>query len=90
MLEDVVLVPLDDSPVELLPPGSGYPEPTRGHLTQGGNGRRAFEVALQVPVGTKLLKDIRHMSPLPRVGLLLSSRGRERCRLRHRPRGRQG
>jgi hypothetical protein len=60
MLEDVVPVPLDNCPVELLPPTPGKCKATIARATQGRDCGRHVKVALQIPMGTKFLELFSH------------------------------
>src|SRR4051812_12807444 len=60
MLEDVVAIPFDHRPVELLPPATRHPKPVLARLAQSRHRGRLLEVALQVPIGPQLSKLLRH------------------------------
>src|SRR5581483_6150035 len=71
MLIHVVAIPLDDRPVELLPPCSGYRESVRRGIAERRNRGRVKKETLKIPVRGQLLN--LHFGPsAPKAGSSLS------------------
>src|SRR5689334_25428169 len=61
MLEDIIAVPFDHGPVELLSPAAGNSKPARARRAQRSHRRWPYEVTLQVPVRPQFLQGIGHL-----------------------------
>src|SRR5579872_3263750 len=60
MFEDVVSIPFDHSPIELLPPRTGDRESVRAGVTERGDRGWLKKVTLQIAVRLQLLKRFSH------------------------------
>src|SRR5260370_40275937 len=75
MLKNVVAIPLDYRPIEVLPPRPGYCEAGWTGAAQGRNRRRTLEETLKVAIGPQFFQSFWHCRTYKRIVTVRSRPG---------------
>src|SRR5260370_39045755 len=75
MLKNVVAIPLDYRPIEVLPPSPGSCEAGVTGAAQGRNRRRTLEVTLKVAIGPQFFQSFCHCRTYKRIVTVRSRPG---------------